>query len=122
MSERTIMHPEHGHPQQGQPQDGPHGGSDSSSTIMRRSEYRGHEVEIAEPRDESPPTVRIDGTDLMVRREPGGRFSAPMFNMFEEFDSLDDLARSIADLSPIFMARREERDAYGEGEDHASGS
>ncbi|MFX0577163.1 hypothetical protein [Nocardia nepalensis] len=43
-----------------------------------------------------------------------------MFNIFDEYDSVDELARSIADLSPVFMARRQERDAHGEGAGNAA--
>ena len=83
--------------------------------------HRGHAVEITEHGDDAVPVVRVDGTDLMVRRE-GKRYSAPMFNMFAEFDSLDELVAGIVETSPVFLAQREQRKPHEEGGGHASGA
>jgi hypothetical protein len=60
--------------------------------------------------------MTIDGLDVMIRREETGGFSAPMLNMHAIFSSLDELARSLIDTSPVFIARRTSRSAE-EGED-----
>jgi len=71
-----------------------------------RITYAALKVSYLDPGEPSMPTLKIDGTDVMVVREDTGGFSAPMLNMFATYPTLEDLARSLIDSSPVFLARR----------------
>jgi hypothetical protein len=50
--------------------------------------------------------VSVNGTDVMIRREETGGYSAPMLNMFSTYTTLEELTRSLIDTSPVFLAQR----------------
>jgi hypothetical protein len=52
------------------------------------------------------PRLTIDRTNILVVREETGSYSAPMLNMFATYPTLEELARSLIDISPVFLARR----------------
>jgi hypothetical protein len=95
---------------------------ESDAAESRRFRYGGHEITIHDTDPESAPMVRVDGTDIMIRREEGGGFSAPMLNMHAVYDSLEELARSLIDLSPVFLAQRRGPTTENRGEYDASTS
>ncbi len=68
--------------------------------------YRGHTVTFHDPGEPAMPMVSVDGTDIMVRREETGGYSAPMLNMFATYTTLEELTRSLIDTSPVFLAQR----------------
>ncbi|MGH3717825.1 MAG: hypothetical protein ACRDRI_03105 [Pseudonocardiaceae bacterium] len=68
--------------------------------------YRGHNVTCHDPGEPDMPMVSVDGADIMIRREETGGYSAPMLNMFATYATLGDLARSLIDTSPVFLAQR----------------
>jgi hypothetical protein len=73
-----------------------------------RLTYRGHKIELLERPEPDMPTLSIDGAEVMVWREETGGYSAPMLNMFAIYPSLADLARSLIELSPVFLAEPKE--------------
>jgi hypothetical protein len=68
--------------------------------------YRGRTATLHDPGEPEMPMVSVDGTDVMVRREETGGYSAPMLNMFSTYTTLDELTRSLIDTSPVFLAQR----------------
>ncbi len=72
----------------------------------RRITYRGHKIALVDPDETEMPMVSVDGKEIMVRREETGGYSAPMLNMFATYPTLEDLARSLIDGSPVFLAQR----------------
>jgi hypothetical protein len=96
--------------------DMPHGNDeDRHEGSRRRFTHGGLDVEYDDPADTDTPTMTIGGVDVMIRREETGGFSAPMLNMHATFSSLDELARSLIDTSPVFLARRYPRSDHEEG-------
>ena len=71
----------------------------------KRLTHRGHKIRLLDPGEPSMPMLSIDGHDIMVRREETGGYSAPMLNMFASYPSLEELARSLIDISPVFLAQ-----------------
>jgi hypothetical protein len=80
---------------------------DGSTNQPRSMSYRGHDVIYHDPGEPAMPRVSIDGADLMIRREETGGYSAPMLNMFATYSTMEELARSLIDISPVFLARRQ---------------
>lgn len=66
--------------------------------------YRGHNIIVDDPGQQAMPMLSIDNKDVMVRREETGGYSAPMLNMFATYPTLEALARSLIDISPVFLA------------------
>lgn len=90
--------------------DMPHGGSEPRrESRPTRFSHGGFEVDYDDPGGREAPTMSIGGVDVMIRREETGGFSAPMLNMHATFSSLEELARSLIDTSPVFLARRYQR-------------
>ena len=52
-----------------------------SSSGRKRFTYQGRKVLLNDPGGDATPMMTIDGTDVMIRREEGGGYSAPMLNM-----------------------------------------
>jgi hypothetical protein len=68
--------------------------------------YRDRQIKLLDPGDPDTPMLSVDGVDIMVRREETGGYSAPMLNMFATYATLEELARQLIDISPVFLARR----------------
>ncbi len=89
--------------------DSQRGKSSAESNIRpKKLTYRGHKVSVLDPGEPAMPMVSIDTTKIMVRREETGGYSAPMLNMFGTYSSLEELARSLIDTSPVFLAQRKD--------------
>jgi hypothetical protein len=72
----------------------------------KKLSYGGHDVTVLDLGEPEMPMLSIDGKDIMVRREETGGYSAPMLNMFGSSPTLEDLARSLIETSPVFLAQR----------------
>jgi hypothetical protein len=68
--------------------------------------YRGRQITLLDPGEPDMPMLSVDGLDIMVRREETGGYSAPMLNMFATYATLEELARQLIDISPVFLAQR----------------
>ena len=81
----------------------------------RRLAYRGWRISLVDPGDdmEVMPALTIGTTDVMVRREETGGFSAPMLNMYAAFATVEELAKSLIETSPVFLARGPQGPARG---------
>jgi hypothetical protein len=81
----------------------------------RRLTYRGWKISLVEPGDdmEVMPMLTIGTTDVMVRREETGGFSAPMLNMYAAYPTVEELAKSLIETSPVFLAQGPEGPAQG---------
>jgi hypothetical protein len=81
----------------------------------RRLTYRGWKISLVEPGDdlEMMPTLSIGTTDVMVRREETGGFSAPMLNMYAAYPTVEMLAKSLIETSPVFLAHGPEGQSQG---------
>ena len=66
--------------------------------------YRGRQIMLLDPGEPDVPMLSVDGLDIMVRREETGGYSAPMLNMFATYSTLEELARQLIDISPVFLA------------------
>jgi len=84
---------------------GPSGPREKATGRPKRLTHRGHKVRLHDPGEPSMPLLSIDGMDIMVRREETGGYSAPMLNMFATYPTLEELARSLIDISPVFLAQ-----------------
>jgi hypothetical protein len=67
--------------------------------------YRGRRITSLDPGEPDMPMLSVDGLDIMVRREETGGYSAPMLNMFATYVTLEELARQLIDISPVFLAQ-----------------
>jgi hypothetical protein len=85
-------------------------GKSSAESKMRPNKltYRGHKVSWLDPGEPAMPMLSIGATKIMVRREETGGYSAPMLNMFGTYPTLEALARSLIDTSPVFLAQRKD--------------
>jgi hypothetical protein len=81
----------------------------------RRLTYRGWKISLVDPGDdmEMMPALTIGATDVMVRREETGGFSAPMLNMYAAFPTVEELAKSLIETSPVFLAHGPQGPASG---------
>lgn len=95
------MDVEHGQPARGR------------DRLPRKFTYMSHEITVHEPGEPSMPTLSVDGDDIAVHREETGGYSAPMLNMFGTYPTLEDLARSLIDSSPVFLAKRKKLPTKG---------
>ena len=68
--------------------------------------YRGRQITLLDPDEPDMPMLSVDGLDIMVRREDTGGYSAPMLNMHATYATLEELARQLIDISPVFLAQR----------------
>jgi hypothetical protein len=82
--------------------------SAGSGKRPKKLSYRAHKVTLLDPGEPAMPMLSVDGADIMVRREETGGYSAPMLNMFASYATLEDLARSLIDISPVFLAQRKD--------------
>jgi hypothetical protein len=69
----------------------------------RKIEHGGHVVAITDRKTDPSPKVVIDQMEIPVRREEGGGYSTEMM-MFQTFPTLEELARTVIDHSPVFLA------------------
>jgi hypothetical protein len=89
-------------------------GRSGKSARRRRLTYRGWKISLVDPGEdlEAMPVLTIGTTDVMVRREETGQFSAPMLNMFATYPTVEELAKSLIDSSPVFLAQGPEGPAH----------
>lgn len=81
----------------------------------RRLTYRGWKISLVDPGGdmEVMPMLTIGPTEVMVRREETGGFSAPMLNMYAAYPTVEELAKSLIETSPVFLAAGPEGPAGG---------
>ena len=84
------------------------GGGRRKRQAMKKLNHLGLDIELVEPADDPAvdPMLSIDGTEVMVRREEIGGYSAPMLNMHGVYPSVEALAKNLVEISPVFVARR----------------
>ncbi len=94
---------------------GPAAGGSGRGGRRRRLTYRGWKVSLVEPGDdmEVMPVLAIGTTDVMVRREETGGFSAPMLNMYAAYPTVEELAKSLIETSPVFLTQGPQGPAQG---------
>lgn len=79
--------------------------SSGSRRPAERLTYRGHKIVLLDRPEPEMSTLSIDGNEVMVMREETGGYSAPMLNMFGIYPTLVELARSLVETSPVFLAK-----------------
>src|SRR5215469_5485257 len=91
-------------------QEGTATGSSDKGGRRRRLTYRGWKISLVDPGDdmEVMPALTIGTSDVMVRREETGGFSAPMLNMYAAYPTVEELAKSLIEISPVFLGQEPE--------------